>query len=260
MLEMEWDALPSGGLYAAAIWLGAVLTSFGRLAVWRLPHQLGWRADADPTLSLCSPPSHCDHCRRPVRWLHLIPVLGWCLARGRCPACGARVSVWHLLLELTGGLGWLLALAWFGFSAEGLAACLLWQTMLFLAEIDWREHWLPAVVTMPLFWAGLLLSPFAPQMEERAWGGFAGFALMWFSMALVGRWRKMDAMAGGDIALCAVAGVWLGFGRMPIFLLLSAALFCLLAWPARRRGQIMAPMGPALAAGLLFCLALPPLF
>ena len=259
MIVVEF-VLPHGLLYAVAIWLGAVFTSFGRLAVMRLPHQLGWRADADPTLTLCSPPSQCDHCDWPISWLYLIPVFGWCLARGHCPVCGVRVSIWHPLLELVGGLGWALALVWFGLTAEGLAACLLWQTMLFLAEIDWREQWLPAVVTMPLFWAGLLLSPFAPQMVDRAWGGFTGFALMWFSMVVVGRWRKLDAMAGGDIALCAVAGVWLGLGRVPLFLLLSAILFILLAWPARRRGQLMVPMGPALALSLLICLALPPLF
>ncbi|MFB2866369.1 prepilin peptidase [Aeromonas sp. MdU4] len=242
-----------------AVWGGAVLTSFGRLAVYRLPHQLGWREDAEPYLTLCSPASRCDLCRQPINLLYLLPVLGWCLAGGRCSQCGVRVSVCYPLVELVGGLGWLLSLVWFGLTAEGMAACLLWQVLLFLAEIDWREQWLPAVVTLPLFWVGLLFSPFTPALDERAWGGFTGFILMWFSMVVVGKWRKMDAMAGGDIALCTVAGVWLGFGRLPSFLLISAFIFILMAWPARRRGQVMVPMGPALAMGILICLVLPPI-
>lgn len=258
---MSWDIttlLPLPWLYALAAWLGMVLTSFGRLAVYRLPHQLGWRDDAEPGLTLCSPSSRCEGCGVRIRLWHLIPVIGWLLARGRCPACGVRVSPWHPMLELLGGLGWVITLLWFGLSAQGLAACLLWQALLFLAEIDWREQWLPAVVTFPLFWAGLLLSPFTPDMAERAWGAFAGFSLMGFSMLVVGRWRRMDVLAGGDIALCTVAGAWLGMGRLPLFLLLASLFFVLMAWPARRRGQLMVPMGPALALGFYLCLAMPP--
>lgn len=249
--------LPSVWLWGWVFCLGMILTSFGRLAVMRLPHQLGWRADADPTLTLSAPPSRCDGCGARIRWRHLLPVVGWLLARGRCPDCAQRISPLHPLLEGIGGLGWVAALSWFGWGAEGWAACVLWQSLLFLAEIDWREAWLPAVVTLPLFWAGLLCSPFESQMAARAWGAFFGFALMWLSMALVGRWRRMDTLSGGDIALSAAAGAWLGFGRMPGFLLLSVLFFLLYAWPARRRGQLWVPMGPALCLAWLCSLFLP---
>jgi leader peptidase (prepilin peptidase)/N-methyltransferase len=256
-MMFDFSLLPLAWLWLWAGFVGATLTSFGRLAVMRLPHQLGWREDADSSLSISSPPSRCDGCGQRIRWPHLIPVLGWCLARGRCPDCGMRVSPLHPLIELSGGLGWVAALAWFGPSAQGWAACLLWQVLLFLAEIDWRETWLPSVVTYPLFWAGLLLSPFELSLEARAWGAFLGCSLMWFAMAMVSRLRRMDVFAGGDIALCTAAGAWLGFPRMPQFLLLSSLLFIVLALPARRRGQLMVPMGPALAAAFLLCLVLP---
>ena len=249
--------LPLAWIFAAAWMVGAVLTSFGRLAVMRLPHQLGWREVPDLTLRLGSPPSRCDGCGARIRRRHLLPVLGWVLAQGRCPDCGMRVSILHPLLEFVGGLGWVAALAWFGMNGQGLAACLLWQVLLFLAEIDWREGWLPAVVTLPLFWAGLLFSPFEPAMETRALGAFAGFALMWFCMMVVGRWRRIDTLSGGDIALSTAAGAWLGMDKVPLFLLLSSLVFVMLAWPARRRGQMMVPMGPALAAGFLLSLFLP---
>jgi leader peptidase (prepilin peptidase)/N-methyltransferase len=237
-----------------AFCVGAVLTSFGRLAVQRLPHQLGWRDDAEPGLSLLAPPSRCDGCGARIRWPRLLPLLGWLMARGRCPDCAMRISCWHPLGELAGALGWVLALAWFGPNAQGWAACLLWQAWLFLAEIDWREHWLPAVVTLPLFWAGLLLSPFQASMPARAWGAFTGFAAMGFAMAVASRWRRTEAFAGGDQALCAAAGAWLGLARMPCFLLLTALLFIAGALPARRRGQWRQPMGPALCLAWCLCL------
>lgn len=257
MTLFDLSVLPPALLLAWAWFVGAALTSFGRLAVMRLPHQLGWREDADPSLTLSAPPSRCDGCGHRIRARHLIPVFGWLIAGGRCPDCGMRVSPMHPLIEAAGGAGWVAALAWFGPGGQGWAACVLWQTLLFLAEIDWRETWLPAVVTFPLFWAGLLLSPFEPSVEARVLGAFCGFLLMWLSMAIVSRARDIDAFSGGDVALAAAAGAWLGFGRMPQFLLLSSLLFILLAWPARRRGQLMVPMGPALAAAFLICLILP---
>ncbi|MBV8046441.1 MAG: prepilin peptidase [Paludibacterium sp.] len=250
-------SLPLPTLLALAAGVGAVLTSFGRLAAARLPHQLGWRDDAEPGLTLASPPSRCDACRTRIRWRHLLPVLGWCLARGRCPDCRARISPLHPIVETIGGLSWVLALWWFGTGAQGWAACLLWQVLLFLAEIDWREAWLPAVVTLPLFWVGLLLSPFEPSLAARVWGAFAGFALMWLSMAVAGRWRRLDTLSGGDIALAAAAGAWLGLARLPAYLLLASLLFTACALPARRRGHIWMPMGPALCLTWLICLGLP---
>ncbi|MDN0111357.1 prepilin peptidase [Yersinia mollaretii] len=259
MMLFDLTTLPPAWLLSFAALLGAILTSFGRLAVYRLPHQMGWREQPISGLTLCAPASHCDSCGQRIRFAYLLPIIGWFLAKGRCPDCGVRVSVTHPLMEAIGALGWVIALSWFGPNAEGVAACILWQVLLFLAEIDWRETWLPAVVTLPLFWAGLLVSPFEPSVAERVLGGFAGFTLMWLCMAIVGRWRRLDVLAGGDIALSAAAGAWLGFAKIPQFLFIAAAIFILMALPARTRGQLMVPMGPALAASFLLCLGLPAL-
>lgn len=249
--------LPLALLLFAAMWIGACLTSFGRVAVFRLPHQMGWREDPEPNLTLCSPPSRCDACHTRISKWHLLPIFGWFFAKGRCRSCKMSISILHPMFELIGGIGWIAALLYFGFTVEGLAACLLWQVLLFLAEIDWRETWLPAVVTLPTFWVGLLFSPFTLSIEERAWGAFIGFFTMWLSMAVVGRLKKMNVFAGGDIALACAAGAWIGIDKMPIFLFGTAVIFILMALPARLRGRIMVPMGPALAIAFLICIVLP---
>jgi len=249
--------VPLSLLLFFAMWVGACFTSFGRVAVFRLPHQMGWREDPEPNLTLCSPPSRCDTCHTKISKWHLLPIFGWFLTKGRCPSCKMLISILHPMFELVGGIGWIAALLYFGFTDEGLAACLLWQSLLFLAEMDWRETWLPAVITFPLFWIGLLFSPFTLSIEERAWGAFIGFFTMWFSMTAVGYLKKMNLFAGGDIALACAAGAWIGIGKMPIFLFSSAIIFILIALPARLRGQMMVPMGPALAIAFLISIALP---
>lgn len=245
-------------LYVYAAFAGAALTSFGCLAVDRLPHQLGWRDEPQPGLTLCGPPSRCNACATRIRWIHLIPVFGYALARGRCPVCAARVPVVYPLLEGVGGAGACAALAWFGMSWAGVAAAALWLTLLFLAWMDWNESWLPAVVTRPLFWSGLLMSPFAATADQRIQGAFGACLLMWLAMKLVGWARRADLVAGGDVALAAAAGAWLGRDGVPLFLLASALLFIAYAAPLRVRGRVLVPMGPALAAGWWVALMLLP--
>lgn len=255
-----WAGTATWPLYAYAAIAGAALTSFGCLAVDRLPHQLGWREDAQPGLTLHAPPSRCNACAVRIRWQHLIPVLGYLLARGRCPACGARVPAIYPLLEALGGAGACAMLAIFGLALSGVAvaAAALWLVLLFLAWMDWNEQWLPEIVTQPLFWSGLLMSPFVPLAGDRIQGAFGGCALMWLAMKLVGWARRADVVAGGDIALAAAAGAWLGLTALPLFLLASSLCFMAYAWPLRLKGRLLVPMGPALAAGWIFSLlALP---
>lgn len=246
---------PAGCLLFIAMWIGACLTSFGRVVVYRLPHQLGWRENPEANITIWSPPSRCEECHKKISFIHLLPIFGWFFAKGRCPSCRKPVSLFHPLMELIGGLGWVCILLYFGFTLEGITACILWQTLLFLAEIDLREHWLPAIVTFPLFWIGLLFSPFAPLIEERVWGAFIGFFSMWLSMAIIGHIKKIDVLSGGDIALACAAGAWIGINKIPIFLFITSISFILMALPGRIQGRMMVPMGPALAFSFLTCLA-----
>lgn len=250
-MTMVWSGAATGLLYAYAAIAGATLTSFGCLAVDRLPHQLGWREDPQPDLTLHAPPSRCNACATRIRWLHLIPIVGYLLARGRCPNCGVRVPLIYPLLEALGGAGACAMLAAFGLGWAGVAAALLFLVLLFLAWMDWNEQWLPAVVTHPLFWSGLLMSPFAPLAGDRIQGAFGGCFLMWGAMKVAGAMRRADVVAGGDIALAAAAGAWLGLTALPLFLLASSLIFMAYAGPLRLKGRVLVPMGPALAAGWL---------
>jgi leader peptidase (prepilin peptidase)/N-methyltransferase len=43
--------------------------------------------------------SGCLSCGAPLRWFDLIPVVSWVALRGRCRACGSRISVQYPLVE-----------------------------------------------------------------------------------------------------------------------------------------------------------------
>jgi leader peptidase (prepilin peptidase)/N-methyltransferase len=257
---MDINALnPGPGLFV--LWstaIGAIVASFAGLAAWRLPHQLGWNEAPRADLTLWSPGSMCEGCGRRLGFFELVPVLGWILAMGRCKSCGHRVSPAYPLAEAASGAV-SAAVAWhLGWGPQSLAALFLLWGCIVLAWIDIREHWLPEIFTIPLFWIGLLFSPLDGDAWSRAAGAALAFAVMSSAMLVVGKAKGIDVFAGGDISFAAAAGAWLGFAALPSFLLVVSGSYLLYATPLRIKGQMMVPMGPALGFALVACAVFPP--
>ncbi len=84
-----------------ALWfffLGGAIGSFLNVVVYRLP--LG--------LSIVRPGSHCPRCKTPILPRDNVPVFGWLLLRGKCRACGCRISPRYPLVEAAAGLTFVL--------------------------------------------------------------------------------------------------------------------------------------------------------
>src|SRR5688572_4050532 len=76
------------GAVLAALF-GAVVGSFLNVVAYRLP-----RGE-----SLATPGSRCPACETPIKPWDNVPVLSWLLLRGRCRACGARISPRYPVVE-----------------------------------------------------------------------------------------------------------------------------------------------------------------
>ena len=239
---------------ATAFYLGAILSSFACLVVDRLPHQLGWVENPKPDLSIWWPPSQCNSCKRNIPYLHLIPIVGWALAKGRCGYCNAKIPAKYPLLELGVAATATGLAAYTGFTTVGVVTLLLFFVLFFLAWMDWNEAWLPEVVTIPLFWAGLLFSPFVYDSYVQILGAATCFILFAGAFFIVGKLKNEDLMAGGDIAMASAAGAWLGLFQVPFFLFFASVAFIFYALPFRMKGTAMVPMGPALAISFLICM------
>ena len=78
-----------------ALVLGLAFGSFMTVAIHRVP----------AGESLVRPRSRCPSCGGPIRSADNIPVISWLMLRGRCRACGVRISPVYPLTELAcGGL------------------------------------------------------------------------------------------------------------------------------------------------------------
>lgn len=231
----------------------ATIASFICLAVERLPHQLKWRDDARENITLWSPSSRCDACEKKINWLYLIPVLGYFFSRGKCRYCHSPVPVIYPLTEVICGFICVALFFYLGNNMKAVLMSVVFLCLVFLSLIDIKETWLPSCVTFPLFWCGLLISPFA-ESDAKIIGAFIGFCTMYFSMMIVSLIKKEDLVAGGDVALSTAAGAWLGAEMTLQFLWVSSCIFILYSVPFRIKGITFVPMGPALSIGFYSCL------
>ncbi|SAL87022.1 prepilin peptidase [Caballeronia arvi] len=266
-------ALPVAMQYGFAVVLGLVIGSFLTVVVHRLPVLLerAWRAeveaavpdapksDADPypeRFNLAVPRSACPHCKHVLRAWENIPVISYLALRGRCSACGARVSPRYPLIELTTGLLAVLSLYAFGPSWPAAAAFGLCATLLAAGLIDYDTRYLPDVLTLPLLWAGLIVNfgegGFA-TLHDAVTGAIAGYLFLWCVYWLFKLVRGVEGMGYGDFKLLAAIGAWLGWASLAQVVLIAAvagAAFGIVAtWMKRMRFEEPLPFGPFLAAG-----------
>jgi leader peptidase (prepilin peptidase)/N-methyltransferase len=228
-------------LAAYAALVGACVGSFLNVCVYR------WPADE----SVVRPPSRCGSCGTPIRWRDNIPVLGWVLLRGRCRACGAKVSIQYPLVELLTAALWVMAVLRFGLSWQALGTALFFTILLGIALADARTYTIPDQFTLGGTVIGLALS-FAPggiTWERSFLGAAAGFGLLWL-IAVVGEkvFRK-PAMGGGDIKMMMMVGAFLGPWGVLLTLFMGALFGTLIFAPISMRTGKLVPFGIFLAIG-----------
>ncbi|MFO1494651.1 MAG: A24 family peptidase [Lysobacterales bacterium] len=264
-------------LCAAA--LGLIVGSFLNVVILRLPRRMQheWEVDARQILGIeagadPAPPgvvreqSHCPKCLTPIRWYDNIPVLGYLMLRGRCRACGVRISPQYPLVELATGVATALCVWRFGLTPQAGGAIVLTWTLIALAGIDLRTQYLPDKLTLPLLWLGLLVSlwPLLVGPEQAIVGAAAGYLSLWSVYWLFKLLTGKEGMGYGDFKLLAALGAWFGpASLLPIILLSSvvgALLGSILILTRGRDAQLPMSFGPYLAAaGFVYMIAGPQL-
>jgi leader peptidase (prepilin peptidase)/N-methyltransferase len=250
---------------AAALAIGLCVGSFLNVVIHRLPKMLerGWREQCadleqrelppEPAYNLVVPRSACPACGHRITALENVPVLSWLALRGKCSACKAPISVRYPIVEILGGLLAAAAIAAFGPTPKGVAACGFLWALLALALIDADTELLPDDVTLPLLWAGLVANLFGlfTPLASAVVGAVAGYLALWAVYWIFRLVRGKEGMGYGDFKLLAALGAWLGWKMLPLVILLSSVAgaivgIALIALRGRDRA-VPIPFGPWLA-------------
>jgi leader peptidase (prepilin peptidase)/N-methyltransferase len=205
------------------------------------------------------PRSACPSCGAPIAAWHNIPVVSYLWLKGRCAACGAPVSKRYPIVEgLAAVLGLVVAYE-FGPTWHTVAALTFTWALLALALVDFDTQLLPDSITLPLMWAGILLSlvdvggaPLFTDLRSSVLGAVAGYLSLWTVYQLFKLATGKEGMGYGDFKLLAAVGAWLGWQLLPVVILVSAAVgsivgIGLIVLGGRSRHAAI-PFGPYLAA------------
>ena len=270
-----FDVWPAA-LFVVCGLVGLVVGSFLNVVVYRLPimMELAWRRELEGHASeplgapagargerfdLMWPRSACRSCGAAIAAWQNIPILSYVWLKGRCSACAAPISKRYPIVEgLTAALSLGVAFA-FGPTWVTVAALGFTWALLALAFIDFDTKLLPDSITLPLMWAGLVLSlvevdgmPLFADVRSSLLGAAAGYLSLWTVYQLFKLATGKEGMGYGDFKLLAAVGAWLGWQLLPVVILLSAAMgsivgVLLIVLGGRSRHAAI-PFGPYLAA------------
>lgn len=154
--------------------------------------------------------SHCDFCKKVLRWYELVPVVSYIFQQGKCRRCQIALSVEYPLVELVTAGGLSILAIQIGFMAFPLLVCawLIFASLLVITIADMKYEIIPdsMVVTLLLASVGFHLFGRTFTFSNIAMGMGAGlfFLLLWIGTRGAG-------MGFGDVKLSAALGFLFGY-------------------------------------------------
>lgn len=170
------------------------------------------------------PRSVCPRCGVTLRARDLVPVASWLALRGRCAACGGRISFFYPLVESISGLCAVLLAARFGLAAAFWVQLAFCGVLITVSTIDARIAVLPDALTLG---GALILCPLMVWSTALTWRDSLAGALLGFAMAgglylFFHHVRKKTALGLGDVKLFLLLGGVCGWQGLPVICLVSS--------------------------------------
>jgi len=228
-------------MYLILFILGILIGSFLNVCIVRIPK----KEDIVVT------PSHCVHCGRRILWYDLLPVVSYLLLRGRCRQCHEKISLQYPLIELLNGTAYLGIFWFFGIGPWAILLSLLFSTLLVISLIDYNHKIIPNSTVVVVFFIGVMYTFFLSHNYINSMIGFFSVSIP----LLIIHFITGGQMGMGDVKLMAAAGVFLGWQKSIVALLVGSVLgsvigLILIAVKLiGRKEQI--PFGPYLSIGIM---------
>ena len=198
--------------------LGACIGSFLNCMAWRIVNNE----------SVLKGRSHCDECGHVLSGKDLIPIASFIAVHGKCRYCGKKLSSGHVWAEVLTGIAFVAIVFRYDISLQALEMLLLAVCLLASAFADLKGYIIPdrfilagIVFRIPFFF---LLPGWKDNLIDALIGGFAVGGGLLLLVLLYEKLRKIDAMGGGDLKLLFVTGLYLGWAKNILCLLIACIL------------------------------------
>jgi len=177
--------------------LGALLTSFFELLADRIPKKESIMGR-----------SHCDQCHETLKWVDILPIIGYFIQKGKCASCGRKISFCYPLLELLGGFIFLFTYLYQGFSLDSFIILIMY-TVFYIESRSDQKHmividriWM--IATIPLIIMRIIQGTWLTYLISSTILFTTLFLIAYISSKLYHR----EALGGGDVKLYFFIG-WL---------------------------------------------------
>jgi leader peptidase (prepilin peptidase)/N-methyltransferase len=247
---------------AAATVFGLMFGSFLNVCIYRIPRDL----------SVVAPRSFCPECGQGINWYDNVPILSYCMLRGRCRACGKGIGLRYPIVELSTAILFAAVVIRYGWTAVALKWALFEAIIVTLFWTDIEERILPDELTLGGSVAGLAVALFVRvpgQLGELflpgsklVWQSLfnAGVAAMvlagpiWLLGVIYARLRGREGLGLGDVKLLVLIGVFLGLENGLLALLIGVLSGSVIGiayiWLAAKKASTYElPFGSFLCAG-----------
>jgi leader peptidase (prepilin peptidase)/N-methyltransferase len=203
--------------------VGTIFGSFLNVCIGRWPEGL----------SVVKPRSRCPKCGHEIKAIENIPIVSWLFLRGRCSACGVRISIQYPIVELLVGLLWLAAYLQFGMTFTAFRVAVFATVLLGIGITDAKYFLIPDGFTVFGLFFVLVSSFGALYLGESApfagpWDAILGMCVGAGAISIVGWlgevWLKRPAMGFGDVTLMAVVGAAVGPARALLTIFIAAVI------------------------------------
>jgi leader peptidase (prepilin peptidase)/N-methyltransferase len=241
-----------------------VLFAFG-LAIGSFLNVVAMRYDGEHFLfstRLIGGRSHCEQCKKTLRWFELIPLFSFVAQGGRCRRCKVRLSTQYPIVELLSGIIFVSVPLALGIGAITGAPLVLFaalwiavfEALLVMTLIDIRLGIIPDEINIFLAVAGVLLLLIPAPLDAgavliktiAALGAGAFFALL---IAVT----RGKGMGMGDLKLAIPLGLLFGWPEIALVLMAAFVIGAVVGVIAIARGtnsmKGTLPFGPFLALG-----------
>lgn len=176
--------------------------------------------------------SMCDACQHELRFIDVVPIIGFLINKGRCHFCNKKIHLLYPSIEVLGGFLFVFFFLKIGFSFELFIAFTLLSVLIIETVSDLFYH----IVIDRVWMIGFIIILTLRIVQANVIAYLLSSIILFLGLFLLGwgvsKLYKKEALGGGDIKLYAMIGLAINIynGLLSLFLAsLLALIYAVLA-------------------------------
>lgn len=222
--------------------LGTVLGSFYGVVASRVPLQK----------SIVIPRSHCPHCSHTLHVVELIPIISFCVQKGRCTHCNNKISYFYPLAEAVTGFAFLIPTFFISSYVQLIVIWTLLSLLIIITMTDLLYMLIPNAIL--LFFTMLFLLEHIFLLRELWWNRLIGSVCIFLLLYLI-HCMYAKGIGGGDVKLLTLLAFIIGIEGFLLSICFASLLGLCFIFIASFFGYIQykqpIPFAPFISAGTI---------